>query len=60
MCRIELDYTLIFKNLNLRGEIFMKTLEVLLNIFSYTIMAMFFVTVIRIGMKFLGIKIFKN
>jgi len=60
MCRIELDYTLIFKNLNLRGEIFMKTLEVLLNIFSYAIMAMFFVTVIRIGMKFLGIKIFKN
>jgi len=38
----------------------MKTLEVLLNIFSYAIMAMFFVTVIRIGMKFLGIKIFKN
>ena len=60
MCRIELDYTLIFKNLNLRGEILMKTLEVLLNIFSYAIMAMFFVTVIRIGMKFLGIKIFKN
>lgn len=36
----------------------MKTLEVILNIFSYGILAMFFLTLIRIGMKLCGVKIF--
>jgi len=38
----------------------MKTLEVLLNIFSYGILAMFFITLIKIGMKLCGVKIFGN
>lgn len=36
----------------------MKTLEVLLNIFSYGILAMFFLTLIKIGLKISGVKIF--
>jgi len=42
-----------------KGEnIMMKTLEILLNIFSYGILAWISVMVVRIGMKFCGIKIF--
>jgi len=36
----------------------MKILETLLNIVSYAILAMFSVTVAKIGMKFCGIRIF--
>jgi len=37
----------------------MKTLETLLNIFSYGILAMIGVAIVKIGMKIFGIKLFK-
>ncbi len=38
----------------------LKTLEILLNIFSYGILALVCVTIVRIGMKILDIKIFDD
>jgi len=38
----------------------MKILENLLNIVSYAFLAMFCVTVVKIGMKLCGIRIFGN
>ncbi|MDD4157545.1 MAG: hypothetical protein PHY08_13350 [Candidatus Cloacimonetes bacterium] len=38
----------------------LKTIEILLNIFSYAVLALICVTVVKIGLKILGIKIFSD